>query len=70
LEKFSDIPRGIFLIRGENVVLAGEVDEMRDIDRQLTRVIFWCGDEFLRKLRFIFLLKSGTKYGLFRSVGN
>ena len=24
---YGDIPRGIFLIRGENVVLAGEVDE-------------------------------------------
>ncbi|KAH7695040.1 U6 snRNA-associated Sm-like protein LSm, partial [Aphelenchoides avenae] len=26
---YGDIPRGIFLIRGENVVLAGEVDESR-----------------------------------------
>uniref|UniRef100_A0A914E0R7 U6 snRNA-associated Sm-like protein LSm1 n=1 Tax=Acrobeloides nanus TaxID=290746 RepID=A0A914E0R7_9BILA len=26
---YGDIPRGIFLIRGENVVLAGEVDETR-----------------------------------------
>ncbi|KAI1728734.1 LSM domain-containing protein [Ditylenchus destructor] len=24
---YGDIPRGIFLIRGENVVLAGEIDE-------------------------------------------
>lgn len=26
---YGDIPRGIFLIRGENVVLAGEIDELR-----------------------------------------
>lgn len=26
---FGDIPRGIFLIRGENVILAGEIDEKR-----------------------------------------
>lgn len=26
---YGDIPRGIFLIRGENVVLAGEIDENR-----------------------------------------
>jgi U6 snRNA-associated Sm-like protein LSm1 len=26
---YGDIPRGIFLIRGENVVLAGELDEER-----------------------------------------
>ena len=29
-EKYGDIPRGIFLIRGENMVLCGEV---RDEDR-------------------------------------
>ncbi|ORX51988.1 Sm-like ribonucleo protein [Hesseltinella vesiculosa] len=27
---YGDIPRGIFLIRGENVVLLGEVDEMKE----------------------------------------
>lgn len=26
---FGDIPRGIFIIRGENVILAGEIDEKR-----------------------------------------
>ncbi|KAH7706574.1 U6 snRNA-associated Sm-like protein LSm [Aphelenchoides avenae] len=33
---YGDIPRGIFLIRGENVVLAGEVDESRP--NQLVKV--------------------------------
>jgi small nuclear ribonucleoprotein (snRNP)-like protein len=28
---YGDIPRGIFLIRGENVVLAGEVDESVEV---------------------------------------
>ena len=36
-DKFGDIPRGIFLIRGENMVLCGEVkDEEESAD--LTRV--------------------------------
>jgi len=33
---YGDIPRGVFLIRGENVVLAGEVDE--DKPNPLTKV--------------------------------
>uniref|UniRef100_A0AAF5CTI0 U6 snRNA-associated Sm-like protein LSm1 n=1 Tax=Strongyloides stercoralis TaxID=6248 RepID=A0AAF5CTI0_STRER len=29
---YGDIPRGVFLIRGENVVLTGEIDESRPVD--------------------------------------
>ena len=29
---YSDIPRGIFLVRGENVLLLGEIDLERDDD--------------------------------------
>ncbi len=34
---YGDIPRGIFLIRGENVVLAGEIDESRPITLKKVR---------------------------------
>ena len=39
--KYGDIPRGIFIIRGENVVLMGEVkadSQMTEANRQLTKV--------------------------------
>uniref|UniRef100_A0A0N4ZS30 U6 snRNA-associated Sm-like protein LSm1 n=1 Tax=Parastrongyloides trichosuri TaxID=131310 RepID=A0A0N4ZS30_PARTI len=29
---YGDIPRGVFLIRGENVVLTGEIDETKKVD--------------------------------------
>jgi hypothetical protein len=35
---YGDIPRGIFLIRGENVVLTGEIDE--DKPNPLTKVLY------------------------------
>uniref|UniRef100_A0A0N5AA20 U6 snRNA-associated Sm-like protein LSm1 n=1 Tax=Syphacia muris TaxID=451379 RepID=A0A0N5AA20_9BILA len=35
---YGDIHRGIFLIRGENVVLAGEIDEEKDKNTGLTSV--------------------------------
>ncbi|KHN77802.1 U6 snRNA-associated Sm-like protein LSm1 [Toxocara canis] len=35
---YGDIPRGIFLIRGENVVLAGEIDEQKEKHTGLTCV--------------------------------
>ncbi len=28
--QFGDIPRGVFVVRGENVVLLGEIDEERE----------------------------------------
>jgi U6 snRNA-associated Sm-like protein LSm1 len=28
--KFGDIPRGVFVVRGENVVLLGEIDEEKE----------------------------------------
>uniref|UniRef100_A0A8C1FAF3 U6 snRNA-associated Sm-like protein LSm1 n=1 Tax=Cyprinus carpio carpio TaxID=630221 RepID=A0A8C1FAF3_CYPCA len=37
-KKFGDIPRGIFLVRGENVVLLGEVDLDKECDQILQRV--------------------------------
>ncbi|XP_018912560.1 U6 snRNA-associated Sm-like protein LSm1 isoform X2 [Bemisia tabaci] len=29
--KYGDIPRGIFIVRGENAVLLGELDQTRDV---------------------------------------
>lgn len=37
-KKFGDIPRGIFVVRGENVVLLGEVDLDKECDQILQRV--------------------------------
>ncbi|PWN20671.1 hypothetical protein BCV69DRAFT_282890 [Microstroma glucosiphilum] len=37
-EKFVDIPKGLFLIRGENVVMLGEVDLDADPPPQLATV--------------------------------
>eukprot|EP00299_Pterocystis_sp_00344_P012092 c575_g1_i1.p1 GENE.c575_g1_i1~~c575_g1_i1.p1 ORF type:complete len:135 (+),score=40.42 c575_g1_i1:52-405(+) len=37
--KFCDIPLGVFLIRGENVILMGEMDAHKDLNQKvLTRV--------------------------------
>uniref|UniRef100_A0A914XLX9 U6 snRNA-associated Sm-like protein LSm1 n=1 Tax=Plectus sambesii TaxID=2011161 RepID=A0A914XLX9_9BILA len=35
---YGDIPRGIYLVRGENVVLAGEIDEAKEEETALKRV--------------------------------
>ncbi|KAG2422677.1 hypothetical protein HXX76_015841 [Chlamydomonas incerta] len=37
-EQFGDIPMGLQIIRGENVVLLGRVDEAKDAPEGLTRV--------------------------------
>ncbi|XP_051964605.1 U6 snRNA-associated Sm-like protein LSm1 [Xyrauchen texanus] len=37
-KQFGDIPRGIFVVRGENVVLLGEVDLDKERDQILQRV--------------------------------
>uniref|UniRef100_A0A2K6G841 U6 snRNA-associated Sm-like protein LSm1 n=1 Tax=Propithecus coquereli TaxID=379532 RepID=A0A2K6G841_PROCO len=34
-KKYSDIPQGIFVVRGENVVLLGEIDLEKDSDTPL-----------------------------------
>jgi len=36
--KYGDIQRGIFLIRGENIVLLGEVDESKELASPLKEV--------------------------------
>ncbi|VVC37706.1 Sm-like protein Lsm1,LSM domain, eukaryotic/archaea-type,LSM domain [Cinara cedri] len=36
--KFGDIPRGVFLVRGENVVLLGEIDSLQEADQMFERV--------------------------------
>ncbi|CAH3149839.1 U6 snRNA-associated Sm-like protein LSm1 [Pocillopora verrucosa] len=36
--KYGDIPRGIFLVRGENMVLAGEIDEEKEAQSELEEV--------------------------------
>ncbi|MBN3280302.1 LSM1 protein, partial [Polyodon spathula] len=37
-KKYGDIPRGIFIVRGENVVLLGEIDLEKDSDTPLQQV--------------------------------
>ncbi|XP_045559268.1 U6 snRNA-associated Sm-like protein LSm1 isoform X3 [Salmo salar] len=37
-KKFGDIPRGIFIVRGENVVLLGEIDIDKLCDNVLQQV--------------------------------
>ncbi|CAH3025217.1 unnamed protein product [Porites evermanni] len=37
-DKYGDIPRGIFLIRGENMVLVGEIDEEKEANSKLQKV--------------------------------
>ncbi|KAL4083537.1 hypothetical protein QTP88_021420 [Uroleucon formosanum] len=37
-KKFGDIPRGVFLVRGENVVLLGEIDALKEADQIFERV--------------------------------
>ncbi|KAJ7376979.1 SM-like, degradation of cytoplasmic mRNAs and positively regulates transcription initiation [Desmophyllum pertusum] len=36
--KYGDIPRGIFLVRGENMVLVGEIDEEKEAKCELEEV--------------------------------
>eukprot|EP01097_Dermamoeba_algensis_P008842 TRINITY_DN605_c0_g2_i1.p1 TRINITY_DN605_c0_g2~~TRINITY_DN605_c0_g2_i1.p1 ORF type:complete len:133 (+),score=34.01 TRINITY_DN605_c0_g2_i1:126-524(+) len=35
---YGDVPLGIFIVRGENVVLLGDIDEERDAPTNLTKV--------------------------------
>ncbi|KAJ8400093.1 hypothetical protein AAFF_G00401320 [Aldrovandia affinis] len=37
-KKYGDIPRGIFIVRGENVVLLGEIDLEKEYDTVLKQV--------------------------------
>ncbi|XP_031844026.1 U6 snRNA-associated Sm-like protein LSm1 [Nomia melanderi] len=37
-KEYGDIPRGIFIVRGENVVLLGEIDREKEKDLPLTEV--------------------------------
>ncbi|XP_061115530.1 U6 snRNA-associated Sm-like protein LSm1 isoform X2 [Conger conger] len=37
-KKYGDIPRGIFIVRGENVVLLGEIDLEKECDTVLQQV--------------------------------
>ncbi|KAG5885775.1 hypothetical protein JTB14_031211 [Gonioctena quinquepunctata] len=37
-KEYGDIPRGVFIVRGENVVLLGEIDASREEDLPLTQV--------------------------------
>ncbi|KAL3222891.1 hypothetical protein MRX96_028322 [Rhipicephalus microplus] len=36
--QYGDIPRGVFVIRGDNVVLLGEIDEDKEKDADLEEV--------------------------------
>ncbi|XP_033125394.1 U6 snRNA-associated Sm-like protein LSm1 [Anneissia japonica] len=46
--KYGDIPRGVFVIRGENVVLLGEIDSEKDPKVELKEVSI---DEILEAQR-------------------
>ncbi|KAL0880350.1 hypothetical protein ABMA27_002793 [Loxostege sticticalis] len=37
-KEYGDIPRGIFIVRGENVVLLGEIDKDKEDNLPLTEV--------------------------------
>ncbi|XP_026319183.1 U6 snRNA-associated Sm-like protein LSm1 [Hyposmocoma kahamanoa] len=37
-QEYGDIPRGIFIVRGENVVLLGEIDKEKEENLPLTEV--------------------------------
>ncbi|XP_011298834.1 U6 snRNA-associated Sm-like protein LSm1 [Fopius arisanus] len=37
-KEYGDIPRGVFIVRGENVVLLGEIDRDREKDLPLSEV--------------------------------
>lgn len=39
-EKYGDIPRGIFLVRGENMVLMGEI--VSNVESEAFSQIIWC----------------------------
>lgn len=36
--EYGDIPRGVFIVRGENVVLLGEIDAEKEVELPLTEV--------------------------------
>ncbi|CAH1119291.1 unnamed protein product [Phaedon cochleariae] len=37
-KEYGDIPRGVFIVRGENVVLLGEIDSSKESELPLTEV--------------------------------
>ncbi|EDO43545.1 predicted protein [Nematostella vectensis] len=37
-DRYGDIPRGIFLVRGENLVLLGEIDQDKEVQSKLQEV--------------------------------
>ena len=38
-DKYGDIPLGLYIIRGDSVVLLGEVDEAKQSEEQLWRLV-------------------------------
>uniref|UniRef100_A0A674EJ84 LSM1 homolog, mRNA degradation associated n=1 Tax=Salmo trutta TaxID=8032 RepID=A0A674EJ84_SALTR len=47
-KRYGDIPRGIFIVRGENVVLLGEIDLEKESDTSLQQV---CIEDILEEQR-------------------
>ena len=37
-DKYCDIPLGLFLVRGDNLILLGEVDEDKEASQNLVKV--------------------------------
>ncbi|XP_037774822.1 U6 snRNA-associated Sm-like protein LSm1 [Penaeus monodon] len=50
-DRFGDIERGVFVIRGENVVLLGEIDEAREQASSLTTLTKVSIEEILEAQR-------------------
>ncbi|XP_010876652.1 U6 snRNA-associated Sm-like protein LSm1 isoform X3 [Esox lucius] len=47
-KKYGDLPRGIFIVRGENVVLLGEIDLEKECETSLQQV---CIEDILEEQR-------------------
>ncbi|XP_072123354.1 U6 snRNA-associated Sm-like protein LSm1 isoform X2 [Mobula birostris] len=57
-KKYGDIPRGIFIVRGENVVLLGEIDLKKERESPLQQVSI---EKILADLRKEQEVKSRTE---------
>ena len=38
LDKYCDIPLGLFLVRGDNLILLGDVDDEKEANQKLEKV--------------------------------
>lgn len=60
-EKYGDIPRGIFLVRGENMVLMGEI--VSYVESEVFSKTIWCVSSHNFEITLVFLPFSlGKKF--------